>query len=172
MILKDSDGNEFVEMIYVDETTAMEKFHPITHCLVVVMVGDDYLLGWNQWRNDWEIFGGCMEDGESMRQCIVRECLEEIGISNEEMEYIGLMHLHLAPDYFSSEYRKEYGGLYGMRLQPADLEKIEACRLDKEEIGKIACLKQIAEEEKIAEIDRELLKYYGGSVKAENTVAT
>lgn len=161
MILKDSDGNEFVEMIYVDEKTAMESLHPITHCLVVVMIGNDYLLGWNKWRNDWEIFGGCMEAGETMRQCIERECFEEIGISDVEMEYVGVMHLNLVPDYFSSECRKEYGGLYGIKLQPADLEKIEKCRLDKDEIGKIALLKEIAEDEKIAEIDRELLNYYG-----------
>lgn len=161
MILKDCKGNEFVEMIYVDEETAMKRFSPITHCLVVVMIEEDYLLGWNKWRNDWEIFGGCMETDETMRQCIVRECFEEIGIADADMEFVGLMHLNLVPDFFSSKHRKEYGGLYGLKLQPADLEKIEKCRQDKEEIGKIALLKDIAADEIISEIDRELLNYYG-----------
>lgn len=161
MILKDSKGNEFVEIIDIDENIATAQYAPVTHCLAVVMVGGDYLLGWNRWRNDWEIFGGCMEKGETMRECIERECFEEIGISNVQIDYIGLMHLNMVPDYFSSEYRKEYGGLYGIKLQLEDLQKIEKYRLDREEIEKVALLKDIGVDEKIAEIDRELLNYYG-----------
>ena len=81
---------------------------------------------------------------------------------NTAMEYIGLMHLKLVPDYFSTEYRVEYGGLYGIKLQPEDLQKIEKYRLDREEIEKIALIKDISANEKIAEIDRELLTYYNG----------
>ena len=161
MILKDSKGNEFVEIIDIDENIAAAQYAPVTHCLAVVMVGGDYLLGWNRWRNDWEIFGGCMEKGETMRECIERECFEEIGILNVQIDYIGLMHLNMVPDYFSPEYRKEYGGLYGIKLQPEDLQKIEKYRLDREEIEKVALLKDIGVGEKIAEIDRELLNYYG-----------
>ncbi len=62
--------------------------------------------------------------------------------------------------------RREYGGLFGIRLRPADLQKIETFRLDREEIGKVALLKDLGADEKIAEIDRELLNYYGG--KADN----
>ena len=160
MILKDSRGNEFVEMIDVEENVAMAEYAPVTHCLAVVMVGSDYLLGWNKWRKDWEIFGGCIETGESMRECITRECLEEIGVSNVKIEYIGLMHFNMVPNYFSNEYRKEYGGLYGIRLQPEDMENIEEYRMDREEIEKVALLKDIRAEEKMAEIDRELLHYF------------
>lgn len=160
MILKDSKGNEFVEMIDVDENIAMTEYSPVTHCLAVVMVGSDYLMGWNKWRKDWEIFGGCMETGESMRDCITRECYEEIGISNVKIEYIGLMHFNMVPNYFLNEYRKEYGGLYGIKLPSEDMEKIEKYRLDREEIEKVALLNDIGAEEKMAEIDRELLHYY------------
>ncbi|MBR4980755.1 MAG: UvrD-helicase domain-containing protein, partial [Bacteroidales bacterium] len=31
---------------------------------------------WNKYRQEWEIFGGCREDGESIRECINRECEE------------------------------------------------------------------------------------------------
>lgn len=123
----------------------------------VVKVGGDYLFGWNNWREDWEIFGGCMEAGETMRECILRECREEIGISDIEAEYLGLMHLSLAPDYFAAKRRKEYGGLYGIKLPPEALEGIERHRLDREEIGKVALLKDIGPDERIAEIDRALL---------------
>ncbi len=82
MIAKDCKGNELVEILHVDEHSAMVQYIPVTHCLAVVMVGDDYLLGWNRWRKQWEIFGGCMEQDETMRECIVRECHEEIGLSD------------------------------------------------------------------------------------------
>lgn len=160
MILKDSMGNEFVELIDVDEGLAAERYAPVTHCLAVVTVGGDYLLGWNRWRKNWETFGGCIEQGETMRECILRECREEIGIEDVEMDYLGLMHLHLVPDYFSSEYRREYGGLYGIRLQPEDLPRIEKYRLDREEIERVSLLKDIEGDEKVAEIDRELLRFY------------
>lgn len=160
MIFKDSKGNEFVELIKIGENTAMEQYTPVTHCLAVVMVGSDYLLGWNRWRKDWETFGGCMEEGETMRECIIRECLEEIGLPDLPLEYIGLMHFNLMPDYFSTEYREEYGGLYGVKLQPEDLQKIEKYRLDREEIERVALLRDIDVNERIAEIDKELLNYY------------
>lgn len=160
MIIKDSRGNELVEILDIDESAVMGHHAPVTHCLAVVTVGGDYLLGWNHWRKDWEIFGGCMEAGETMRECVTRECLEELGLSGLPIEYIGLMHLKLVPDYFSPALREEYGGLYGIRLQPEDLPKIEECRIDRDEIERIALLKDISAEERIAEIDRELLNYY------------
>lgn len=162
MICKDSRGNEFVEMIDVDEIEAIEKFSPVTHCLAVVIVDGEYLLGWNNYRKVWEIFGGCMEKGESPRQCIIRECYEELGISNMKIDYVGLMHFNLVADYFSTEYRKEYGCLYGITLKQEEFAKMEKSRLDREEIGKIALLKDISEAEKICEIDHALLNYYKG----------
>ncbi len=160
MIAKDCKGNELVEILHVDEHSAMVQYIPVTHCLAVVMVGDDYLLGWNRWRKQWEIFGGCMEQDETMRECIVRECLEEIGLSDLPIDYIGLMHLKLMPDFFSTERREEYGGLYGIRLQLGDLQRIEQYRQDREEIEKTALLNDISVDERIAGIDRALLKYY------------
>lgn len=160
MIAKDCKGNELVEILHVDEHSAMVQYIPVTHCLAVVMVGDDYLLGWNCWRKQWEIFGGCMEQDETMRECIVRECLEEIGLSDLPIDYIGLMHLKLMPDFFSTERREEYGGLYGIRLQLGDLQRIEQYRQDREEIEKTALLNDISVDERIAGIDRALLKYY------------
>ena len=71
------------------------------------------------------------------------------------------MHLNMVPDYFSTEHRVEYGGLYGIKLQPDDLQKIEKYRSDREEIEQLALLKDIPAHEKIAEIDRALLNFYG-----------
>lgn len=153
----DDKGNELVQIINADEETAQQRYAPVTHCLAVVKVDGDYLLGWNKWRQDWEIFGGCLEAGETMRQCVQRECQEEIGIYDAQFQYIGLMDLNMVPDFFSNEYRKEYGGLYGICLRREDLLRIEQYRQDREEIGKVALLGEIGDDEKIAGIDRALL---------------
>ncbi len=162
MQIIDSRGNELIEIIDIDENAAAQKHAPVTHCLAIVTVGGDYLLGWNNWRKDWEIFGGCMEAGETMRQCILRECREELGISDMEPEYLGLMHLKLVPDYFSTECREEYGGLYGIRLPAKALQEIRENRPDRDEIGKVALLQDIGAHERIAEIDRGLLECMEG----------
>lgn len=67
MIVVDNRGNEFLDFISVDETNAEGQYEPITHCLAVVKIEDDYLMGWNKWRQEWEIFGGCREDKETLR---------------------------------------------------------------------------------------------------------
>ena len=84
MIVVDSKGNEFLNIINVDEENADNQYEPINHCLAVVKIENDYLMGWNKWRQDWEIFGGCREDNETLKECIIRECQEELGLSDVE----------------------------------------------------------------------------------------
>jgi 8-oxo-dGTP diphosphatase len=160
MIIKDDNGNELLELIQDNENEVDEKYNPITHCLAVVKLGNDYLMGWNKWRQDWEIFGGCREDNETLRDCIIRECQEELGLSNIEWNYIGLMHYKMAPGYFNPEWHYEYGGLYGISLPIEYLEIIEKYRTDKEEIEKFAFYSSIKGKEKIASIDEKLLEYW------------
>jgi ADP-ribose pyrophosphatase len=159
MIVKDGKGNELIAVINVNEERADEEYSPVNHCLAVVKIGDDYLMGWNRWRNNWEIFGGCRQSNETMRECIVRECREELGINDGNFEYLGLMYDKIAPGYFNPEWHYEYGGLYGICL-PADYVKIiEKNRIDKEEIDKLSFYKDIKGKEKIALIDEKLLEY-------------
>ena len=160
MLVKDSKGNELIDILNVDEETAEKKYKPINHCLAVVKIEDDYLLGWNKWRKDWEIFGGCREDKESLRDCIIRECNEELGLKNVNFEYLGLMYYKMAPGYFNPEWHYEYGGLYGITLTKEYLEYIEKYRTDKEEVEKLAFYKDIQGKEKIAPIDEKLLEYW------------
>lgn len=160
MIVKDSRGNELLALIGCEENDADRQYAPITHCLLVVKIGNDYLMGWNKWRQDWEIFGGCREEGETLRECIGRECEEELGLRDLKFTFCGLMHCKMAPGYFNPEWHYEYGGLYGVTLPPEYLSIIEARRQDKEEIGKIALLRSVSPGEKIAAIDEKLLDYW------------
>ena len=138
----------------------LSKSPLFTHCLAVVKVGDEYLLGRNKWRNRYEIFGGCREKGESSRDCILRECNEEFGFASAEITYIGTMKLLLKPDYFSKEEREELGGLYGISLPAMSLEDMYGRIKDKEEITELRFYSQVKDKEPIALIDEKLLEYY------------
>ena len=160
MIIKDARGNEFLELIYVDEVSADQMYSPVNHALAVVKVGDDYLMGWNHWRKDWEIFGGCRKEEESLRECIVRECYEELGIENVSFTYLGLMKYNMAPGYFNPEWHIEYGGLYGLTLPADAMDTIRQNRKDKKEIDVLEFYGKIKKRDKISKIDEKLLGYW------------
>lgn len=158
-ICKDQDGNLLlsVENISEEELSQDPSF---THCLAVVKVGDEYLLGKNKWRQRYETFGGCAEKGESSRDCIVRECNEELGFDSSDITYLGTMRLLLKPDYFSKTERIELGGLYGITLPDMSIDTIYGRIKDKDEITGLAFYSQIRDREPIALIDEKLLDYY------------
>lgn len=160
MLVKDDKGNELLAVLQVEEEMVEQKYAPVNHALVVVKVGDDYLLGWNRYRKNWEIFGGCKEEGETIRECIIREGFEELGLENVEYTYLGLMYDKMAPGYFNPEWHFEYGGLYGVTLPGEMLAVIEKHRKDKEEIEKLAFYLDVKDKEKIAPIDEKLLEYW------------
>ncbi len=160
MIAVDGKGNELLDIIDVKEADADTKYGPVTHCLAVVKAGNDYLMGWNKWRKDWEIFGGCREKNETLRECIARECREELGLENADFTYLGLMHYKMAPGYFNPEWHEEYGGLYGITLPAESLPITEEYGNDLEEIEKLAFCRDIKGREEIAVIDEKLLEYW------------
>jgi 8-oxo-dGTP diphosphatase len=70
------------------------------------------------------------------------------------------MHFEMQPDYFSDAVREEYGAIFGVSLPEEALELIEKQRIDREEIEKIALLKEISSEEEIRALDRKLLEFW------------
>lgn len=159
IICKDQDGNILVSVEKMSEEELSES--PLfTHCLAVVKVGDEYLLGRNKWRKRYEIFGGCREKGESSRDCILRECNEEFGFDSADITYIGAMRFLLKPDYFSKEEREELGGLYGISLPDISLEDLYSRIKDKDEITELKLYSQGKDKDPIALIDEKLLEFY------------
>ena len=128
MIFKAKNGAEIIEKINISENEAIKRFSELNHVLVIVKIEDDYLLGYHKWRDDWETFGGLIEEGESLRECIERECEEELGISDVEFEYLGIVHYYMPPGYWVKEWHDEYGGLYGITLSRETIQIIEDYR--------------------------------------------
>ena len=161
MIFRAKSGAEIVERIYEDEDEVLDKYVNLNHALVIVKIEGDYLLGYHKWRDDWETFGGLLEEGEGLRECITRECEEELGITGVEFEYLGIVHYYMPPDYWNSEWHEEYGGLYGITLPGKYLQIIEGKRRDRDEIGAIGLYSELkAREERIDEINEKLLAFY------------
>lgn len=158
-ILTDEGGNFFLSLEQCRENAAVEQYQPLTHCLAVVKLDDRFLLGYNQWRNRYEIFGGCRENDETPRECIERECREELGISGVEFTFIGIMKFLMQPDYFSDHVRIEYGALYSVSLYGQSLEELSAQINDRQEISKLAFYDEIKDKFPIAVIDEKLLDY-------------
>lgn len=159
MLAIDQSGNKLLEFVKISEEDAALQFSTITVCLIVVKIGKDYLMGFNHWRKDWEIFGGCPEKGETMREAMIRETKEELGIDCIP-EWLGLAHFEMQPDYFSNVVREEYGAIFGVSLGEEYLEQIEKLRIDREEVEKIALLGEISSDEEIRELDRKLIDFY------------
>jgi len=159
MLAVDQAGNKLLDFIKITEEDAALQFSQVSVCLLVVKIGEDYLMGFNHWRKCWEIFGGCPEEGETMREAMVREAKEELGIDCEP-QWLGLAHFEMQPDYFSNEVREEYGAIFGVSLSEEYLEQIEKMRIDREEIEKIALLGEISSNEEIRELDRKLTEFY------------
>ena len=161
MIFRASNGAEILDKIEIDEEEALIQYSSINHALVIVKCEDDYLLGYHKWRDDWETFGGLREEGEGIRECIVRETEEELGLKNVNFEYLGIVHYNMPPGYWNKEWHEEYGGLYGFVIEKEMLEIIDQCRKDKDEIGKIAYLSELKRRrEKIDEINEALLRFF------------
>ena len=158
-ICQDQDGNILLSVENMNEVEL--SVSPLfTHCLAVIKVGNDYLLGRNKWRNRYEIFGGCIEKGETARECIIRECNEELGLSAPDITYLGTMRFQLKPDYYSKDERIELGGLYGITLPDMSIDDLYKTIRDKEEITRLALYSEIKGKEPIALIDEKLLEYY------------
>lgn len=159
MLAVDQAGNKLLDFIKISEEDATLRFSQVSVCLLVVKIGEDYLMGFNHWRKCWEIFGGCPEEGETMREAMVREAKEELGIDCEP-QWLGLAYFEMQPDYFSNEVREEYGAIFGISLGEEYLAQIENLRTDREEIEKIALLGEISSGEEIRELDRKLTEFY------------
>lgn len=116
-LCRDEKGNLLLAVEPIEED-ALAKDPHFTHCLAVVKVGDEHLLGWNNWRKRFELFGGCREEGETPRVCILRECREELDFQGGEIQYLGAMKLRLIADYFPMRPEPNPAGSMGLPCPP------------------------------------------------------
>ena len=159
MIAIDERGDELIDVLKISEAE-IDDYSPISHALLIVKMGDNYLLGWNHYRKSWEIFGGCIEENETPRECIIREADEELGLENCDLSFIGLIKYIKISGYFCSEQHIKYGGLYGITLPKSMLKTINNHRKDRAEIEKLSFYSDITDRKNISVIAEKLLNYW------------
>ena len=89
MIAKNRSGWSLHEFIDITENQITE-YSNVTGAYSIVKVGDKYLIGYNNWRKQWEFPAGGIEEGETARQAAYRELFEETHQENLELKFKGL----------------------------------------------------------------------------------
>ena len=110
MIISDKNGN-VLENIYPVQCLS-NKFAQLTFSVVVATYNNKSVLIYNKWREQWELPGGYIDQGESAKDAAIREMYEETGHQIETAELQGTIK------YFSvKKNRYEYGAIYNNQLK-------------------------------------------------------
>jgi 8-oxo-dGTP diphosphatase len=149
-ICTNKNGDIFEDFLEIseDNVSSIKLDNPITHALVVARNRDGFLLMFNNWKNHWELAGGILEEGETLKECAVREMIEETNQIPDRIEFRGLMKFKLKNG------KTEYGGLFSALI---DNERPFETN---DEAREIVFWEGNSEIGYIDEIDQELLKYY------------
>ena len=113
-IIADVAGNQLLDFITGDENelVANEAYRPLTSALCVVKGPRGFMLLRNRWRNEWELPGGMIDEGETPREAVIREIREESGYEVPDARFLGMLKFFLKPSWHLPEERVEYTALY------------------------------------------------------------
>lgn len=90
MLAKNRSGWTLVECLKIAEDEICQ-YHNVTGSYVILMIKGKFVVGFNSWRNQWELPSGGIEEGETARQAAIRELYEETHQKIEELNFKGLI---------------------------------------------------------------------------------
>ena len=83
-------GFKFVEFLSVTEKE-LSYYYPVAGSFAVVSCAGNYLMCYNALRQQWELPAGQREEGETSKDCAIRELKEETGQIVWDMKFLGLL---------------------------------------------------------------------------------
>lgn len=89
MLAKNKSGWKLLEYIDIKEED-IEKYPNVTGAYAILKIADQYVVGYNGWRKQWEFPAGGIDEGETAREAAIRELYEETHQRNEQLEFKGL----------------------------------------------------------------------------------
>ena len=105
-------GFAFLEYCPIPEHTLdPDSYSPLIITFAAIRYKDSYLLVHHRNRQSWELPGGHIEDGESPRDCAIRELFEETCQTVNNLNFRAVMKYHNP-----SKDRYYYGTLYSGEL--------------------------------------------------------
>ena len=89
MLAKNKSGWKLIEYIDIKEED-IQQYQNVTGAYAILKVADKYVIGYNDWRQQWEFPAGGIDAGETPRQAAIRELYEETHQRNEALKFKGL----------------------------------------------------------------------------------
>lgn len=90
MLAKNKSGWSLLKYLDITEDDIC-KYKNVTGSYVVLIVGDKVVVGFNNWRDQWELPSGGIEEGETARQAAIRELYEETHQVIDQLDFKGLI---------------------------------------------------------------------------------
>ena len=89
MLAQNKSGWTLLEYLDIMEKD-ISMYEHVTGAYAIIMVGDKFLVGYNNWRKQWEFPAGGIEEDETPRQAAIRELFEETHQSISDLTFKGL----------------------------------------------------------------------------------
>ena len=131
------------------ELAGLDPSIPLGLSLMVAVHDGRVLLVHNSWRQEWELPGGMLDEGETARQAAVREFRQETGTPADpgSVDFVGIGTVQLG-----HERRIEYVAVYATHLD--HLDDFEA----NDEVDKLAWWDVLADFPGLSPIDQHLAR--------------
>ncbi len=148
-------GIELLEYNRIPENELISDIYkPLLITFMVIRHGGTFLLVFHRQRQTWEMPGGHIEDGESARDCAVRELFEETGQRVEHLDFRAVLKYRAPSD--SRIYWGIHQGLYYGTLFSGELPSPVTFR-ENDEIERITYWDGKTDIGRIDEIDRTVM---------------